>query len=121
MLFGWVVRFIFFFFQAEDGIRDLTVTGVQTCALPISFDEFTSGDFEFDANVGAVAITAAATGTAGTTGASVSASGGKRDAITAGKHYKGMAVFTIVKGGAMYEISVAGAEVLLKAGESVTP
>src|SRR2546428_650727 len=32
-----VARFvaIFFFFQAEDGIRDLIVTGVQTCALPI--------------------------------------------------------------------------------------
>src|SRR5688572_32050270 len=28
----------FFFFQAEDGIRDLTVTGVQTCALPIFGD-----------------------------------------------------------------------------------
>src|SRR5437868_8071022 len=28
--------FIFFFFQAEDGIRDRNVTGVQTCALPIS-------------------------------------------------------------------------------------
>src|SRR2546430_3496919 len=27
---------VFFFFEAEDGIRDLTVTGVQTCALPIS-------------------------------------------------------------------------------------
>src|SRR5689334_24391127 len=27
--------FFFFFFQAEDGIRDGTVTGVQTCALPI--------------------------------------------------------------------------------------
>src|SRR3989440_8630951 len=27
---------MFFFFQAEDGIRDLIVTGVQTCALPIS-------------------------------------------------------------------------------------
>src|SRR2546422_5462732 len=27
---------IFFFFQAEDGIRDVAVTGVQTCALPIS-------------------------------------------------------------------------------------
>src|SRR2546427_4360333 len=27
----------FFFFQAEDGIRDLTVTGVQTCALPIAW------------------------------------------------------------------------------------
>src|SRR2546430_7183025 len=30
------IHLIFFFFQAEDGIRDLTVTGVQTCALPIS-------------------------------------------------------------------------------------
>src|SRR3989475_12816007 len=30
---------MFFFFQAEDGIRDLTVTGVQTCALPISHRE----------------------------------------------------------------------------------
>src|SRR3712207_6939927 len=27
--------FVFFFFQAEDGIRDIGVTGVQTCALPI--------------------------------------------------------------------------------------
>src|SRR2546430_4483827 len=32
------VCFFFFFFQAEDGIRDLTVTGVQTCALPILGD-----------------------------------------------------------------------------------
>src|SRR5205085_5993504 len=30
------VDVVVFFFQAEDGIRDLTVTGVQTCALPIS-------------------------------------------------------------------------------------
>src|SRR3712207_9473360 len=29
---------MFFFFQAEDGIRDIGVTGVQTCALPISED-----------------------------------------------------------------------------------
>ena len=29
--------FFFFFFQAEDGIRDYKVTGVQTCALPISY------------------------------------------------------------------------------------
>src|SRR2546429_5647850 len=28
---------VFFFFQAEDGIRDVAVTGVQTCALPICF------------------------------------------------------------------------------------
>src|SRR2546427_12620257 len=31
-----MICLLFFFFQAEDGIRDLTVTGVQTCALPIS-------------------------------------------------------------------------------------
>src|SRR5260370_22144157 len=30
-------RCVFFFFQAEDGIRDSSVTGVQTCALPIFF------------------------------------------------------------------------------------
>src|SRR5256884_4982797 len=30
----------FFFFQAEDGIRDVAVTGVQTCALPISYAEY---------------------------------------------------------------------------------
>src|SRR5256885_10973100 len=29
------MRVVFFFFQAEDGIRDYKVTGVQTCALPI--------------------------------------------------------------------------------------
>src|SRR5690349_22683197 len=40
---GWesVDSVFFFFFQAEDGIRDLYVTGVQTCALPIS-------EFEID-------------------------------------------------------------------------
>src|SRR2546430_4445828 len=37
-LFLGVVGYLSFFFQAEDGIRDLTVTGVQTCALPISND-----------------------------------------------------------------------------------
>src|SRR2546427_11889640 len=36
--------FFFFFFQAEDGIRDLTVTGVQTCALPISYKELNVPD-----------------------------------------------------------------------------
>src|SRR5437879_13815185 len=32
----WACCAVFFFFQAEDGIRDTSVTGVQTCALPIS-------------------------------------------------------------------------------------
>src|SRR5688500_19065312 len=33
---GFLLSFLYFFFQAEDGIRDYKVTGVQTCALPIS-------------------------------------------------------------------------------------
>ena len=39
--FDWSGRIdvnFFFFFQAEDGIRDIGVTGVQTCALPISHE-----------------------------------------------------------------------------------
>lgn len=73
-----------------------------------AIDEFKAGNFEFGANVNAVVITAAASGTAGTTGASAGASGGKKDAETAGKYHKGMAVFQIVKGGLMYEASVSG-------------
>jgi lipid-binding SYLF domain-containing protein len=73
-----------------------------------AFDEFTKGNFEFGADVNAVAITAAAGGSIGTTGASADASGGMKDARTAGKYYKGLAVFTIVKGGAMYQATVAG-------------
>src|SRR3712207_5504136 len=34
-MFALLIYFVFFFFQAEDGIRDIGVTGVQTCALPI--------------------------------------------------------------------------------------
>jgi len=73
-----------------------------------SLDEFTNGNFEFGADVSAVAITAAAGASAGTSGANAGASGGKKDATTAGSYYKGMAVFTIVKGGAMYQATVAG-------------
>jgi lipid-binding SYLF domain-containing protein len=73
-----------------------------------AFEEFTKGNFEFGADASAVAITAAAGGSVGTEGASSDASGGKKDAATAGKYYKGMAVFTIVKGGAMYQAALAG-------------
>jgi hypothetical protein len=55
-----------------------------------------------------VAITAAASASAGTTGGSAGASGGKKDATTAGQYHKGMAVFTIAKGGLMYEAAVGG-------------
>lgn len=74
-----------------------------------AYDEFTSGNFEFGAQATAVAITAgasASTSTAG--GGSAGASGGKKDAATVGGYHKGMAVFTVAKGGLMYEASVGG-------------
>src|SRR5215213_11344017 len=40
--------FVFFFFQAEDGIRDWSVTGVQTCALPISGARLAVNDDELE-------------------------------------------------------------------------
>ncbi len=70
--------------------------------------EFTSGNFEFGAQASAVAITAGAQAHGTTTGSSAGASGGKRDATTAGKYNKGMAIFTVAKGGLMYEASVGG-------------
>jgi lipid-binding SYLF domain-containing protein len=73
-----------------------------------SFQEFTNGNYEFGADANAVAITAAASSQVGTTGANAAASGGKNDATTAGKYYKGVAVFTIVKGGAMVQATIAG-------------
>jgi len=80
-----------------------------------SFDEFTSGNFEFGAGVSAVAITAGASASAGSTGSSAGASGGKEDASTRGTYHKGMAVFTVAKGGLMYEASVAGQKFSYKA------
>jgi lipid-binding SYLF domain-containing protein len=73
-----------------------------------ALDEFTGGNFEFGAEASAVAITAGVSAEATTTGSSAGASGGKNDATTVGKYYKGMAVFTVAKGGLMYQASVGG-------------
>ncbi len=73
-----------------------------------AFDEFTSGNFEFGADASAVAITAAVGASATTAGSSAGASGGKNDATTVGAYRKGMAVFTVVKGGAMYQAALSG-------------
>jgi lipid-binding SYLF domain-containing protein len=73
-----------------------------------ALDEFTSGNFEFGADANAVAITAGASAGTGTTGNTAAASGGKNDAKTKGQYYKGMAVFTIAKGGLMVEASLKG-------------
>ncbi len=72
--------------------------------------DFTSGNFEFGAQASATAITASA-GAQSTTGggSTAGASGGKRDANTVSTGYhKGMAIFTIAKGGLMYEAALAG-------------
>jgi lipid-binding SYLF domain-containing protein len=77
-----------------------------------AFKDFTSGNFEFGAQASAVAITAGASAGASTGGASAGASAGKHDATTkTGTGYeKGMASFSIVKGGLMYEAALGGAK-----------
>lgn len=75
-----------------------------------ALNDFTSGNFEFGAQATAVAITAGASASANTGGgSSAGASGGKNDASTVSHGYrKGMAVFTVAKGGLMYEASLGG-------------
>jgi lipid-binding SYLF domain-containing protein len=80
-----------------------------------AYDEFTNGNFEFDATIQAVAITASATASAGTAGAAAGAAGGKKDATTTGNYHKGMAVFTVAKGGLMYQAAVGGQKFKYKA------
>jgi lipid-binding SYLF domain-containing protein len=73
-----------------------------------ALDEFEASGFEFAADVSAVAITAGASATASTNGASAGASVDANSAVTRGVYQKGMAVFTIAKGGLMYQVAVAG-------------
>ena len=75
-----------------------------------AYQEFTSGNFEFGAQATAVVITAGASAEANTGGGlAAGASGGRSDAATAhGGYRKGMAVFTIARGGLMYEASLGG-------------
>jgi len=73
-----------------------------------ALQEFTKGNFEFSAEASAVAITAGAGAAAGTSGSSAGASAGQNDAKTSGKYHKGMATFTVAKGGLMYEAVLAG-------------
>ena len=75
-----------------------------------AFEDFTSGNFEFGAQATAVAITASAGAQANTGGgAQAGAAGGKNDASTvSGGYRKGMAIFTVAKGGLMYEATLGG-------------
>lgn len=74
-----------------------------------SYNEFTSGDFEFDASLSAVAITAGVQAKVGTEGGTAGASAGPATGVQADTHYtKGMAVFVHTKGGLMYEAAIGG-------------
>ena len=74
-----------------------------------SYDEFTSGEFEFDAAASAVAITAGVQAKAGTEGATAGASAGPATGKQVKNSYhKGMAVFVHIKGGLMYEAAIGG-------------
>ena len=74
-----------------------------------AYDQFTSGKFEFDATAQAVAITAGAEASAGSTGARAGANVGPRSGFQAEtKYINGMATFVHTKGGFMYELSIGG-------------
>ena len=75
-----------------------------------AFKDFTNGNFEFSAQATAVALTAGVSAEANTGGGvAAGASGGRNDATTAhGGFRKGMAIFTIAKGGLMYEAALGG-------------
>jgi lipid-binding SYLF domain-containing protein len=80
-----------------------------------AYDEFTSGEFEFDATASAVAITAGAQAKAGTEGATAGASAGPATGEQAKTSYhKGMVVFVHTKGGLMYEASIGGQKFTFK-------
>lgn len=73
-----------------------------------AFDKFTAGNFELAATAQATAITASAQASASTTGSGAGASGTRNSAMTAGSYQDGVAIFTVAKGGLMYEATVAG-------------
>jgi lipid-binding SYLF domain-containing protein len=80
-----------------------------------ALDAFTSGHFSLSGDISAVAITAGASASAGTGGSSAGISGDKNAAATAGRYQNGVAVFTVAKGGLMYEAAVAGQKFSYKA------
>jgi lipid-binding SYLF domain-containing protein len=73
-----------------------------------ALDEFESGSFEFGADASVIAITAGADAGAATNGVSAGASANDENATTRGVYQKGMAVFTVAKGGLMYSAALAG-------------
>ena len=76
-----------------------------------TYQEFTNGNFEFGADASAVALTYGASAGANTQGASATAG----DTKAAGAWKRGMAIYTLAKGGLMYEASIGGQKYKFKA------
>lgn len=73
-----------------------------------AYEEFTSGNFEFTAEASAIAVTAAAAARAGTEGTGAGANAGADAAQADPGYHKGMIVFTMGKGGLMYQATIGG-------------
>lgn len=73
-----------------------------------AYDNFTTGNFEFSAQVSAVAINAGANAQTSTTGTSAGAATSPEKNEQQGIYQNGMATFTYIKGGLMYEAALGG-------------
>jgi lipid-binding SYLF domain-containing protein len=74
-----------------------------------AYDAFTMGNFEFDAQASAVAVTASAQASSGTQGSQATAgAAGVPTAAGSGRYHNGTQVFTMAAGGLMYQATIAG-------------
>ena len=73
-----------------------------------AYDDFTSGNFEFDASASAVAVTASAQASAGTHGTQATAGAGNPTSGASGGYQNGLQVFTMAEAGLMYQATIGG-------------
>jgi hypothetical protein len=73
-----------------------------------AYDDFTDGNFEFDASASAVAVTASAQASAGTQGSRATAGAGNPSRAAGGGYQNGLQVFTMAEGGLMYQATIGG-------------
>lgn len=80
----------------------------------LDYDRFTSGEFQLEGTAEATAVTLNAQASAGTDANTAGASTTRNNAATAGAYQKGVAIFTITRGGLMAGVSVGGQKIKFK-------
>jgi len=80
----------------------------------LDFDRFRAGEFQLEGNAEATAATLNASASAGTDANTAAASTTRNNAATAGAFNKGLAIFTITRGGLMAGVAVAGQKIKFK-------